>query len=331
MKNAWMFLLVLLSLSLMRPDTSQAQILKGFGKKVEKKLKNKVEEKADRHVDKTINTADKKSDESIEDAVKGKGKKKKKKKDKKEQVSKPSDTVIPVRKDQAMTMFSSSACKDFLWFKKGSLFEYEQDVKGSGTMVSSMRVKGITQSGGKTISEIEAQQNTSDGDMSLTLYYVCDGDNFYIDMSSMYEQITQQMEGETGGDNTQIKEMIDSAEIDVSDGFTAMPKVLYPGLKLPDASFSFTMNSSGMEVVMHSTVTDRVVVGKETVTTKAGTFECMKIRSTTSANMNMMGRNINTGNATDYVWLAPEIGMVKQESYSKNKLDYTMALSRLEK
>ena len=330
MKNVWMFLVVILSLSMMRPDISQAQILKGFGKKVENKLKKKVEEKADRHVDKTINTADRKSDESIEQAVKGDGdKSKNNKKDK--QKTKITQEDIPVRKDQAMNMFRSTACNDFLWFKTGSVFEYEHDAKGSRTEVSSMRVNGVTQSGGKTISEIVANQNTPEGDMELTLHYVCDGDNFYIDMSSLYEQIMQQMEGQSGGDNAQVKEMIDSAEIDVSDGFTTMPKVLYPGLKLPDASFSFTMSTSGMEVVMNSNVTDRVVVGKETVTTKAGTFECMKIRSTTSVDMNMMGRNINTGNSTDYVWLAPEVGMVKQESHSKNKLDYTMTLSRLER
>lgn len=330
MKNAWMFLLVILSLSMMQPHTSQAQILKGFGKKLEDKLNKKVEEKVDRHVDKTINTADRKSDESIEQTVKGDGNKSKNNK-KKKQETKIVQEDIPVRKDQSMSMFSSSACNDFLWFKKGSLFEYEQDIKGSRKEVSSMRVKEVTQSGGKTISEITAYQKTTDGDIEFTLHYVCDGDNFYIDMSAMYDQIMQQMQGETGGDNAQIKEMIDSAEIDVTDGFTTMPKVLYPGLKLPDASFSFTMNTSGMEVVMNSNVTDRVVVGKETVTTKAGTFESMKIRSTTSANMNMMGRNINTGNSTDYIWLAPEIGMVKQESHSKNKLDYTMTLSRLER
>src|SRR5699024_3530003 len=97
-------------------------------------------------------------------------------------------------------------------------------------------------------------------------------------------------------------EVFDSAEFNVSDGFTAIPKVLYPGMRLPDASFSFTMNVSGMEMVVNSEVTDRIVVAKESVTTKAGTFECMKIKSTTSVTMNLMGRDMNTGRTTDYVW-----------------------------
>lgn len=59
----------------------QAQILKGFGKKLEKKLEERIERKADRHVDKVLDKADKKTDEPIDDALDGKhGKDKKGKK-----------------------------------------------------------------------------------------------------------------------------------------------------------------------------------------------------------------------------------------------------------
>lgn len=327
MKKTWMFLFVLFSFSMLMPDNCQAQLLKGFGKKVENKVKNKIEEKADRHVDKTINTADKKSDESIEQSIKGEKNKTKKKPSKK-----ATQDTITVRKDQAMTMIHSNTCDDFLWFKKGSLFEYEHESKGSSNKeVSKMRVKDVTHINGKTIAEITANQTSSEGDIELTLKYVCDGDNYYMDMSAMYEQIMQQMPSESGVDSAPVKEAMDSAEFDVSDGFTSIPKVLYPGMKLPDAFFSFTMNTSGMAMVMDSEVTDRVVVAKETVTTKAGTFECMKIRSTTSVEMDMMGMKHNTGESTDYVWIAPEIGVVKQEAYSNNTLDYRMTLSKLER
>jgi|SRR5690625_935280 len=339
MKNAWMLLLVMLSLSLVTPDTCQAQILKGFGKKVENKLKNKVEEKAERHVDKTINTVDRKSDESIEEAVKGDGNKTKtnKKETSKQsknvkQNSKALDQNIPVRKDQAMTMFKSSACNDFLWFKKGSIFEYDFDGVGyEENLNSQIRVKEVSHRDGKAISEIAASQPTNNGTMEFTLHYICDGNNLYVDMSAMTEQIMQQINTEGGEHNTQIKEAIDTAEFDMSEGFTAIPKVLYPGLRLPDASFSFSMNMSGMDMQMNSEVTDRVVVAKESLTTKAGTFECMKIRSTTSINMNMMGRAINTGTSTDYVWMAPEIGVVKQETHTNNKVTYSMTLSKLQR
>ena len=56
----------------------QAQILKGFGKKLEKKIEERIERKADRHVDKVLDKADKKTDEPIDDALDGKNAKNKK-------------------------------------------------------------------------------------------------------------------------------------------------------------------------------------------------------------------------------------------------------------
>src|SRR5699024_9513853 len=332
MKNAWMLLLVLLSLSMVAPDTCQAQLFKGFGRKVEKKVKNKIEQKAERHVDKTINTADRKSDESIEKAVKGDRKKKKNRREDRryEEASSTLAQDIPVRKEQAMTMISSSACNDSLWFKQGAYFEYEQEV-ASNNHTSQMRAIGVSQRGGQTASEILASQQTDEGPVEFTLNYVCDGDNFYLDMSAMSEQIMQQIDMNSSDNDAQVKEALDSAEFNVSDGFTAIPKVLYPGMRLPDASLSFTMNVSGMEMVVNSDVTDRIVVAKEAVTTKAGTFECMKIQSTTTVTMNMMGRYMNTGSTTDYVWMTPEVGVVKQETHSNNKVDYRMILSKLER
>src|SRR3546814_5701666 len=47
----------------------QAQLFKGFGKKLEKKVEKRIEGKADRHVDKVLDKADKKTDEPIDDAL----------------------------------------------------------------------------------------------------------------------------------------------------------------------------------------------------------------------------------------------------------------------
>lgn len=332
MKNAWMLLLVMLSLSILSPDTCQAQILKGFGKKVENKLKNKVEEKAERHVDKTINTADRKSDESIEKTIKGDKKQTKKQNTKKKKNKEViSNSNVPIRKDQAMTMFRSGACQDFLWFKEGTVFQYQQKISAhTSSNLSTMRIQSVSQQSGKTISEIHAKQESSDGDVELQLKYVCDGSNFYIDISAMYEQILQQMQ-QANTNTQQVKEAISNAELDVSEGFTAFPQTLYPGMQLPDASFKLSMNTNGMDMVMNSIVTDRVVEAKESITTSAGTFECMKIRSTSQVSMQMMGRIINTQTSTDYTWLAPEIGLVKQELYTKNKLEYSTELTGLNK
>src|SRR5690606_21748057 len=80
MNNSIKYTLALLAMFLLgNSSLCQAQILKGFGKKLEKKLEQRVERKADRHVDKTLDKADRKTDEPIDAALHNKKKKKNKK------------------------------------------------------------------------------------------------------------------------------------------------------------------------------------------------------------------------------------------------------------
>lgn len=332
MKNLRMLLFLILSLNMAAPDTCQAQILKGFGKKVENKLKKKVEEKADRHVDKTINTADRKSDESIEKTVKGDKNKKKAEKTKttsKEQEKSKATADVPVRKDQAIRISNASSCNDFIWFKKGSQLHYEQKAS-TGTMQTSMKVRNVTQQQGKTISEIQVNQNLNEEDYTLNLHYICDSDTFYLDMSAMYEQIKKQMQGMGLDDSSsEVQEAVNAAELNVSEGFTSIPKHLYQGMILPDASFEFSTQAAGMNMTIHSEATDRVVEAKEQITTPAGSFETMKIRSNNTVKMEMMGRVMSNATSIDYVWIAPEVGMVKQELYTDGKLEFSSVLTEI--
>lgn len=228
-------------------------------------------------------------------------------------------------------MFRSGSCQDFLWFRKGAVLQYQQSMGASSSQIfSTMEIKNVSQQSSKTISEIHAKQESSDGDIELQLEYVCDGNNFYIDISAMYEQILQQMQ-QANANTQQVEEAISNAELDVSDGFTAFPQTLYPGMQLPDAYVNLSMNAGGMEIQMNSKVIDMVVEARESIITSAGTFECMKIRSTTQVTTQMLGRTISTQISTDYTWLAPEIGLVKQELYTKNKLEYSNELISLNK
>lgn len=78
MKN-FKYTVVLLSILMLGNSTlCQAQLFKGFGKKLEKKIEERIERKADRHVDKALDKADKKTDEPIDDALYNKKKKDKK-------------------------------------------------------------------------------------------------------------------------------------------------------------------------------------------------------------------------------------------------------------
>jgi len=334
-QKSWFLLVLLLGISLAIPNNCQAQILKGFGKKVEDKVKRKVEEKADRHVDKTINTADKKTDESIEGVVK-----ENKKSQKKE--NKPTKTTpkklppnyegeIAVRKDQAMSLSKSNMCSDFMWFKKGSYYEYKTKTRGeSKTQTTSMLVKDVLNNNGNVVSELLFNESVSGQEIEIPVQYVCEGDNIYMDMTAMFERILQYTQGQSGmSENRELADAIENTTINVDDGFTMIPKNLYKGMTLPDASFSMTTNTMGVKMDVNSYDYDRVVVGKETVHTDVGVFECMKIRSHNKVELNVMGMNQKPIESIDYLWLAPEIGMIKQETFIEGTLDSSIQLTQI--
>src|SRR5690606_42025449 len=110
-----------LLLQLKGTETTQAQIIKGFGKKLERKIEERIERKADRQVDKVLDKADKKTDESINDAF---SKSSTKAKDEKGANTQNTAQQIPAKPEHAMTIVAAS-CQDFSWCKKGAILAYE--------------------------------------------------------------------------------------------------------------------------------------------------------------------------------------------------------------
>ena len=113
-------------------------------------------------------------------------------------------------------------------------------------------------------------------------------------------------------------------DVDVSGDLLAYPATLSAGDKLPNASINMKA-SMGSITILNTTVniTDRQVVGLETVETPAGRFDCVKITYT----LTMRNRSMD---AAEY--LAKGIGVVKSEQVDSNgrKQSSTM-LTRLAK
>ena len=100
-----------------------------------------------------------------------------------------------------------------------------------------------------------------------------------------------------------------------------IPAQLEAGMALDDGSVTI---SGDLPMKMTVAITDRVVEGKESVTTPAGVFDCYKINYSTSVKM-MINR---LGSGAD--WIAEGVGLVKTESYnSSGKLvSYSLLTSR---
>ncbi len=302
---------------------SRAQILKGLGKKIEKKIEDRLDRKADKSVDKVLDKADQATDQPLDNILN---------KSSNKADGKEADTeVSSVKTQQAETqintstlseglvVMSGSSCTDFIWFKTGAMMEFEtKDSKGKSLNKSRTEISKVHNEGALTVAEAIA----SDGEgNSFTMQFKCAGDKMYMDFGSLIKQAMQQA-GQEGADNASIQRAMDNTEIGFSDGFMDFPKSMYPGQVLQDVSVSINSSPTPqLSIEMVSTLTDRKVIAKETVTTEAGSFDCLKISGVRKSSMKIMGMNKKMPSIVEHMWFAPGIGVVKQEDYDeKGKL-----------
>jgi len=307
-------------------ETAEAQLLKGFGKKLEKKIENRIERKADRQVDKVLDKADKKTDEPIDNVLNKP--KSKTENTKQKTTAKTPSAFVEARPEQALTLVGSN-CTDFSWFNKGAILTYEGlDEKGNVEGELSMEVIGLANKGSATVAEVEATLASPHfEDLVYIMNYICDGDMLYMDIAAMMKAMMDknpelQKEG--------VQEAMQNVALDVSDGFASFPKKMYPGMQLEDLRFSFKTRSGPSEMSFETVITDRQVVANENITTKAGTFACLKIRSVSNTTLNVMGFDQTMPSSTEYLWIAPGIGMVKQETHTEKEKTTSMQLKRYE-
>ena len=308
-------------------ETAEAQLLKGFGKKLEKKIENRIERKADRQVDKVLDKADKKTDEPIDNVLN----KPKNKTENTKQKTKPKThpEVVKARPEQALTLVGSS-CTDFSWFNKGAILAYEGiDEEGEVEGEIKMEVIDLTSKGSATVAEVEATMSSPNFDnLVYTMNYICDGDMLYMDISAMMKAM---MENNPELENESVQEAMQNMEMDFSNGYASFPKKMYPGMELEDLSFSFKTKSGPSEMSFQTVVTDRQVVANENIATKAGTFACLKIRSVSNTTLNVMGFDQTMPSSTEYLWIAPGVGMVKQETHTEKEKTTSLQLKTYER
>ena len=99
------------------------------------------------------------------------------------------------------------------------------------------------------------------------------------------------------------------AEVTAEGGIALLPSEMMPGDTLPDASGK--VHALGM--TMNVSVTERKVIGEDTLDTPAGTFDCIVI-SEHKVEKGMF-RNRTT---TALTWYAKGIGMVRHDTYDRN-------------
>lgn len=197
---------------------------------------------------------------------------------------------------------AQNSCESgYMPFKQDVFYEITNyDKKG--------KVTGINRN---TISEVENTANgykasvsvdvLDDNEKELTktsFDFECDGDVIRIDMKAMLDP--------------SVNESLSGMEMEVSGDALQIPSALLPGMELPDAELEVKAMSGGIKIMtIRQKITERKVLGSESVTTPAGTFDCIKMTQTTELKM-LVNKKFETVS-----WYAKGVGMVKSETYDK--------------
>jgi len=212
-------------------------------------------------------------------------------------------------------------CASMSLFKQGShQARTSYNAKGKEQGVTTIDVTGVSTSGAAitaTARSVSSAKGKETGAVDFTM--TCEAGAYKVDMKSMvsptateaYKDWTLTMEG----------------------GDMGFPATLSAGQTLDDASLKMTFSMAtepGSPVVMPSTVmtytaAHRVVVGPESITTAAGTFETWKVTYDITVATKGIVSSTQVMQGTD--WYVHGLGPVKSEMWAKGKLQATTVLT----
>jgi hypothetical protein len=198
------------------------------------------------------------------------------------------------------TVFAQSNCSKYYPFSEGATTELTiYDKKGEVSAVVEHAVKNVSSTGSTDVATMTQVLKDKSGKQISTSEYdvTCTGGLVSIDFRSM--------------SLPKILESMGDVEYEITGTNLDLPNDLSVGQSLPDAGINIKINMSGINMNMDTSITDRNVVGQESVTTPAGTFECYVLTSTTTVKM---GTNQTS---TSKQWIAEGVGVVKTEDFNK--------------
>jgi hypothetical protein len=197
----------------------------------------------------------------------------------------------------------AQSCSNYLLLQNNKKIEmtiYNKKDKESGKQV--WQVSNLNSSGGTTTALLNTEffndkgKAINKGQSEIK----CTGGMLMMNMKLMLNE-------------AQLKQM-ENGTATVSGEFLEYPATMKEGDNLKDGNFTmkYKMNG-GMESNMEIAVTQRVVGGSESVTSAAGTWNCIKINSNQKLVTRIAGIGIPIKmNVTE--WFAPGVGVIKTQS-----------------
>ena len=217
-------------------------------------------------------------------------------------------------------------CKTmFTSYVKGASFEtthYDASNTVKGKNISTVTDLQNT-TGGKIISLHAVSSDASNKKLGETdISIACEGNTVRLDFAGALSHVNSM----AGRGNLDMK--FDKTDIE----FPANPVI---GQTIPDDKIvmSIVDKSSGTTMGTNTiNFKNRKVVSKESVTTSAGTFECFKITSDMSMEMNMMGNAMPPRVHKSESYVSSSVGIAKAVAYDEaGKITFTSLLTKVNK
>jgi hypothetical protein len=193
-------------------------------------------------------------------------------------------------------------CKGYYFLQPNKTIEMTiYNKKGAANGKQVYMVSNVTTNGGSTNATVNTEMFSEKG-KSLAKGHSeikCTGGVMMLDMTMQLPQ--------------QQQEQFAKADVKADKIFIEYPVNMNAGDKLKDATLDMTIDNAGMKQSVNMVTSDRTVVGKESVTTTAGTWDCFKITYKSKITIKTMGIGMPF-NIEGTEWFAPGFGVVKTES-----------------
>jgi len=182
-------------------------------------------------------------------------------------------------------------CSQYVYMQKGKTIESTAYTGNGAVMSKSVSfVADVSTVNGTTTGTVVAESFDRNGNSrgKRNISYKCTGGSFSYDMSAANSQ-----QGSTK----------------FNTGNMAYPAGMKVGDHFNDFNVQMEMNIGGKTVQSDSKITDRTVVAQESVTTPAGTWNCLKI--TYNSTVTMQGMNMPPQTIKTTEWYVPNFGIVQ--------------------
>jgi len=204
-------------------------------------------------------------------------------------------------------------CSQFVNNVNGKKLTYiSQDAKGKQQITA---VYTTTKKDATTVS-VHAEINDKNGRAigSGDSEMICTGNTIKVDMKSFVPAASMKGNMQVSGEAR----------------YLAYPTDMKAGQTLDDGSVTIDMGSSGAQMAnLQMDIKNRKVEQAETVSTNAGSFDCLKISYDGTTKMKMMGIGIPF-NFHVIEWYSPKLGrFVKSQTYKGEKLMGTTTLDAI--